>query len=75
MSVKTATPDAATAVTAVQVRQGEEGAFAGWLTELNKTISTFPDYVSAVVALIASYIPCLLSSSHGSVERDYPVAR
>jgi hypothetical protein len=49
MSVKTETLNVATAVTAVQVRQGEEGAFAGWLTELNKTISTFPGYVSAVV--------------------------
>ncbi len=49
MSVETETPNVATAVTAVQVRQGEEGAFAGWLTELNKTISTFPGYVSAVV--------------------------
>jgi antibiotic biosynthesis monooxygenase (ABM) superfamily enzyme len=49
MSVKTETPNVATAVTAVQVRQGKEGAFAGWLTELNKTISTFPGYVSAVV--------------------------
>ncbi len=49
MSVKTETPNVATAVTAVQVRQGEEGAFTGWLTELNKTISTFPGYVSAVV--------------------------
>ena len=49
MSVKTDTPNVATAVSAVQVRQGEEGAFAGWLTELNKTIATFPGYVSAVV--------------------------
>ena len=49
MSVKTDTPNVATAVTAVQVRQGEEGAFAGWLTELNKTIATFSGYVSAVV--------------------------
>jgi antibiotic biosynthesis monooxygenase (ABM) superfamily enzyme len=49
MSVKTETPNVATAVTAVQVRQGEEGAFTGWLTELNKTISTFPGYISAVV--------------------------
>jgi hypothetical protein len=32
MSVKTETPNVATAVTAVQVRQGEEGAFTGWLT-------------------------------------------
>ena len=49
MSVKTEAPNVATAVTAVQVRQGEEGAFAGWLTGFNKTISTFPGYVSAVV--------------------------
>ncbi len=49
MSVKTDTPNVATAVTTVQVRQGEEGAFAGWLTELNKTVATFPGYVSAVV--------------------------
>ena len=42
MSVKTEAPNVATAVTAVQVRQGEEGAFAGWLTGLNKTISPFP---------------------------------
>ena len=49
MGVKTETHNVATAVTAVQVRQGEEGAFAGWLTDLNKTISTFPGYVSAVV--------------------------
>ena len=49
MTVQTETPNVATAVTAVQVRQGEEGAFTGWLTQLNKTISTFPGYVSAVV--------------------------
>ncbi len=49
MSVETETPNVATAVTAVQVRQGEEGAFTGWLTQLNKTISTFPGYISAVV--------------------------
>src|SRR5918995_6479533 len=49
MTVETDTPKAATALTTVQVRQGEEGAFAGWLTELNKTIVTFPGYVSAVV--------------------------
>ncbi|MCA1705030.1 MAG: antibiotic biosynthesis monooxygenase [Actinobacteria bacterium] len=49
MSVKADTPNVATAVTAVQVRQGEEGAFTGWLTQLNKIISTFPGYVSAVV--------------------------
>jgi antibiotic biosynthesis monooxygenase (ABM) superfamily enzyme len=28
---------------------GEEGAFTGWLTELKKTISTLPGYVSVVV--------------------------
>src|ERR671921_748165 len=49
MTVETDTPKVATALTTVQVRQGEEGAFAGWLTELNKTIATFPGYVSAVV--------------------------
>jgi antibiotic biosynthesis monooxygenase (ABM) superfamily enzyme len=49
MSVKTDTPNVATAVTAVQVRQGEEGAFASWLAQLNKTVATFPGYVSAVV--------------------------
>ena len=49
MSVKTETPNVATAVTAVQVRQGEEGAFTGWLTQLNKAIATFPGYISAVV--------------------------
>jgi antibiotic biosynthesis monooxygenase (ABM) superfamily enzyme len=49
MSVKTEAPNVATAVTAVQVRQGEEAAFTGWLTQLNKNISTFPGYVSAVV--------------------------
>jgi hypothetical protein len=49
MSGKTETPNVATAVTAVQVRQGEEGAFTGWLTRLNKTIATFPGYISAVV--------------------------
>jgi antibiotic biosynthesis monooxygenase (ABM) superfamily enzyme len=49
VSEKTGTSNVATAVTAVQIRQGEEGAFAGWLTDLNKTISTFPGYVSAVV--------------------------
>ncbi len=49
MSVETNTPNVATAVTTVQVRQGEEGAFAGWLTEMNKTIATFPGYISAVV--------------------------
>src|SRR5215203_1043325 len=49
MTLETDTPNVATAVTAVQVRQGEEGAFTGWLTELNKTIATLPGYVSAVV--------------------------
>jgi len=49
MSVETETPNVATAVTAVEVRLGEEGAFTGWLTQLNKTISTFPGYISAVV--------------------------
>ncbi|MGH3145825.1 MAG: antibiotic biosynthesis monooxygenase [Rubrobacter sp.] len=49
MSAETETPNVATAVTAVQVREGEEGAFVGWLTELNRTISTFSGYVSAVV--------------------------
>ena len=49
MSVETKTPNVATAVTAVQVRQGEEGAFTGWLTRLNKAIATFSGYISAVV--------------------------
>jgi uncharacterized protein len=49
MSVETETPNVATAVSTVQVRHGEEGAFTGWLADLNKTISTFPGYVSAVV--------------------------
>ena len=49
MTLETDTPNVATAVTAVQVRQGEEGAFTGWLTQLNKIIATFPGYVSAVV--------------------------
>ena len=49
MTVETDTPKVATAVTTVQVRQGEEGAFAGWLTDLNKTVATFPGYISAVV--------------------------
>ncbi len=49
MTVETDTPKVATAVTTVQVRRGEEGAFAGWLTELNKTVATFPGYISAVV--------------------------
>ena len=47
MSVET--PNVATAVRTVQVRQGEEGAFTGWLAELNKIVATFPGYVSAVV--------------------------
>src|SRR4051794_37495807 len=49
MTVETGTPKVATAVTTVQVRQGEEGAFAGWLAELNKIVATFPGYISAVV--------------------------
>ena len=49
MTVETDTPKVATAVTTVQVRQGEEGAFAGWLAELNKIVATFPGYISAVV--------------------------
>jgi uncharacterized protein len=49
MTVETDAPRVATAVTTVRVRQGEEGAFAGWLTELNKTVATFPGYISAVV--------------------------
>jgi antibiotic biosynthesis monooxygenase (ABM) superfamily enzyme len=49
MTAKTETSNVATAVATVQVRQGEEGAFAGWLTQLNKTIAAFPGYVSAVV--------------------------
>jgi len=49
MTVETGTPKVATAVTTVQVRQGEEGAFAGWLAELNKIVAAFPGYISAVV--------------------------
>jgi uncharacterized protein len=49
MTVETNAPTVATAVTTVRVRQGEEGAFAGWLTELNKTVATFPGYISSVV--------------------------
>jgi uncharacterized protein len=49
MTAQTEAPKVATAVTTVRVRQGEEGAFAGWLTELNKTVATFPGYISAVV--------------------------
>jgi uncharacterized protein len=49
MSVSTEAPNVATAVTTVQVRQGEEGAFTGWLTRLNETITTFTGYISAVV--------------------------
>ena len=49
MTAETETSNVATAVAAVQVRQGKEGAFAGWLTQLNKTIAAFPGYVSAVV--------------------------
>jgi len=49
MTVETDAPKVATAVTAVRVRQGEEGAFASWLTQLNEIVATFPGYVSAVV--------------------------
>lgn len=42
-------PNVATAVTAVQVRRGEEGAFAGWLTRFNEVVAAFSGYVSAVV--------------------------
>jgi antibiotic biosynthesis monooxygenase (ABM) superfamily enzyme len=49
MTVETEAPKVATAVTTVRVRRGEEGAFAGWLTELNEIVATFPGYISAVV--------------------------
>ena len=49
MTAETGTSNVATAVAAVQVRGGEEGAFAGWLTRSNKIIVAFPGYVSAVV--------------------------
>jgi uncharacterized protein len=49
MTVETDAPKAATAVTAVRVRRGEEGAFATWLTQLNEIVAKFPGYVSAVV--------------------------
>ena len=49
MTAETEAPRVATAVTTIRVRQGEEGAFAGWLTELNETVATFPGYISAVV--------------------------
>jgi uncharacterized protein len=49
MTVETYAPKVATAVTAVRVRRGEEGAFAVWLTQLNEIVATFPGYVSAVV--------------------------
>ena len=49
MTVETEAPKVATAVTTVRVREGEEGAFAAWLTELNRTVAKFPGYVSAVV--------------------------
>ncbi|MDQ3659025.1 MAG: antibiotic biosynthesis monooxygenase, partial [Actinomycetota bacterium] len=39
----------ATAVTAVRVRGGQEGAFIGWLTRINETVATFAGYISAVV--------------------------
>ncbi len=47
--METNAPRVATAVTTVRVRQGEEGAFAGWLTGLNRAVATFPGYISAVV--------------------------
>jgi hypothetical protein len=49
MTVETDAPKVATAVSTVQVRQGEEGAFAGWLTELNRIVATFSGHISAVV--------------------------
>jgi uncharacterized protein len=49
MTVESEALKVATAVTTVRVRQGEEGAFAGWLTEMNETVATFPGYISAVV--------------------------
>ena len=49
MTAQPEAPRVATAVTTVRVRPGEEGAFAGWLTELNKTVAKFPGYISAVV--------------------------
>lgn len=49
MTAKTETRNVATAVATVQVRGGKEGAFAGWLTRLNKAIAAFPGYISAVV--------------------------
>ena len=49
MTVETDAANVATAVTTVQVRQGEEGAFASWLAQLNQIVATFPGYVSAVV--------------------------
>ena len=49
MTVETDAPKVATAVTTVRIRQGEEGAFAGWLTELHKIVATFSGYISAVV--------------------------
>jgi antibiotic biosynthesis monooxygenase (ABM) superfamily enzyme len=45
VTAETGTSNVATAVAAVaavQVRGGEEGAFAGWLTQSNKTIAAFP---------------------------------
>jgi antibiotic biosynthesis monooxygenase (ABM) superfamily enzyme len=49
VTVETEAPRVATAVTTVRVRQGEEGAFAGWLTRLNESVAAFPGYFSAVV--------------------------
>jgi antibiotic biosynthesis monooxygenase (ABM) superfamily enzyme len=42
VTAETGTSNVATAVAAVQVRGGEEGAFAGWLTQSNKIIVAFP---------------------------------
>jgi antibiotic biosynthesis monooxygenase (ABM) superfamily enzyme len=49
MSVETDVSTVATAVTAVRVRGGQEGAFIGWLTRINETVATFAGYISAVV--------------------------
>jgi antibiotic biosynthesis monooxygenase (ABM) superfamily enzyme len=47
--METDAPRFVTAVVTVKVRQGEERAFAGWLTEMNKTVATFAGYITAVV--------------------------
>ena len=49
MTAETDAPRVATAVTAVRVRRGEEGAFAAWLTQLNEIVAMFPGYISAAV--------------------------